>query len=520
VWLSGVWSRSASLSLLEGQRDLVYVGVAAAAVLFVDARTRPGVLAGVVAAAVAANAYGFVVEVLPELAPAPQRIANLAEPIGYPNAMGLLAAMGALLGLTFAVSSGPRLARGCGGGAFAVLVPCLYLALARGPWLAFALGLATAALLVRSGETAKAALALLPLPAASTLAVALVPTGAEATGGTSTARFVATAVVCGAALGEGLAAARLPELAGRFRLGGRRLALAASIPAVLALVVAGSAPMVTASGLRSRFGGDLGQLLTLSGHLRGMYWAAALRGYEHHPLLGSGAGTFEQLWLLYRPTRVFNVLDAHNAYLEVLAELGPVGLASFLAAVSIPLVTVWRAPRTPSIAGAAGAYVAYAAHIAVDWDWELPAVTVAALLCASTLVAGDRRVSLGVHARLAAFVAACAVAALSLAGLLANGALWKGRSALDRRDFVRARAEADKAGRWDLWSVEPLQLRGETAVAAGEDRLAAALLRRAARDEPNDYRLWIDLAAATTGPERRAALARAHALNPRERPQP
>jgi 4-amino-4-deoxy-L-arabinose transferase-like glycosyltransferase len=249
-----------------------------------------------------------------------------------------------------------------------------------------------------------------------------------------------------------------------------------------------------------------------------MYWSAALDGYAHHPLLGSGAGTFEQLWLLYRPTRIYNVLDAHNAYLEVLAELGPFGVFLFAAAVAVPLLALRRRPRTPLVAGAAGAYAAYAAHIAIDWDWEIPAVTVVALLCGSVLVAGARRVALGPARRSAAFAAALGVAALSLAGLLANGALWEGNSALQRGDFARARAEAATAERWDLWSVEPEQLRAETELAAGNRRVAAAVLRRAVRREPNSYWLWADLAGATTGHERRAAIQRAESLNPLELP--
>jgi hypothetical protein len=47
------------------------------------------------------------------------------------------------------------------------------------------------------------------------------------------------------------------------------------------------------------------------------------------------------------------------------------------------------AVRTPSAAGAAaaGAYVAFLFHAGVDWDWEMPAVTVAGLACGVALMA-------------------------------------------------------------------------------------------------------------------------------------
>ena len=44
------------------------------------------------------------------------------------------------------------------------------------------------------------------------------------------------------------------------------------------------------------------------------------------PLLGEGAGGFERIWLRDRPELLY-VRDAHNLYLETLAEVGPVGLA-------------------------------------------------------------------------------------------------------------------------------------------------------------------------------------------------
>jgi hypothetical protein len=69
-------------------------------------------------------------------------------------------------------------------------------------------------------------------------------------------------------------------------------------------------------------------------------WAAAWNGYTDHPALGLGAGNFraQALDLLQTTpgvdTKRNYVLQAkavHNAYLEVLTDLGPIGLALFLA---------------------------------------------------------------------------------------------------------------------------------------------------------------------------------------------
>jgi hypothetical protein len=43
---------------------------------------------------------------------------------------------------------------------------------------------------------------------------------------------------------------------------------------------------------------------------------------------------------------------------------------------------------------------------------------------------------------------------------------------------------------------------------------AESAFREAIEREPNDFELWLDLARATDGAERAAALARAHELNP------
>ena len=81
--------------------------------------------------------------------------------------------------------------------------------------------------------------------------------------------------------------------------------------------------------------------------------------------------------------------DAHSLYLETLAELGPIGLALLLAALIIPLLAL-RGGRDPLLATAAGAYVAFLVHTGVDWDWELPAVTLAGLACGSAMLVARR----------------------------------------------------------------------------------------------------------------------------------
>src|SRR5207244_12470389 len=80
------------------------------------------------------------------------------------------------------------------------------------------------------------------------------------------------------------------------------------------------------------------------------------------------------------------VLDAHNLYLVTLAELGPVGLGLLAALLALPAAAAVLARKQLLTAPAFAGYVAYLVHAAQDWDWELPAVTLAALGCAAALV--------------------------------------------------------------------------------------------------------------------------------------
>ena len=82
--------------------------------------------------------------------------------------------------------------------------------------------------------------------------------------------------------------------------------------------------------------------------------------------------------------------DAHSLYLEKLAELGAIGLVLLLWVLAVPVLAAIRIRGRPFVTGAFGAYVAFAAHAAVDWDWELPAVTFAGIFCGALLIVAAR----------------------------------------------------------------------------------------------------------------------------------
>jgi O-antigen ligase len=89
-------------------------------------------------------------------------------------------------------------------------------------------------------------------------------------------------------------------------------------------------------------------------------WTVGWRMVEDQPLLGVGAGNFPvaSIHYLLEPGALMRtdfIVDnpkvAHNTYLNVLAELGVVGLALFLAIIALPL---WWAARAVGVAARAG----------------------------------------------------------------------------------------------------------------------------------------------------------------------
>jgi O-antigen ligase len=159
-------------------------------------------------------------------------------------------------------------------------------------------------------------------------------------------------------------------------LGRRRLAWAITIAAGLALVVALVLPAGSLADDLARHGGD-----------RPYYWHVAWQQVSADPFLGAGAGSFHLAWVEERPIPA-DVRDAHSLHLETLAELGVIGLVLLALALAPPFLA---GSRGSVAAAATGGYVAFLVHAGLDWDWELPAVTLAGLLCGAALLADGRQ---------------------------------------------------------------------------------------------------------------------------------
>ena len=95
-------------------------------------------------------------------------------------------------------------------------------------------------------------------------------------------------------------------------------------------------------------GADLNsRLFSLSNNGRIVLWRSALADFRAHPVVGSGAGSFGRWWLAHRTSAYF-VEDAHNLYVQTLAEGGVIGLALLAALLGIPLIAAVRARTSPA----------------------------------------------------------------------------------------------------------------------------------------------------------------------------
>ncbi len=79
-------------------------------------------------------------------------------------------------------------------------------------------------------------------------------------------------------------------------------------------------------------------------------WEAAANMNSAHPLLGVGAGTFVYAWPIYRPAEEATSHVAHNLFLDVVSELGFVGLLLFLIFLGGATGGAFRSTRKPDLA--------------------------------------------------------------------------------------------------------------------------------------------------------------------------
>lgn len=543
--LSITWSSGTEQSVLEVQRGLLYLTGVLAALLVVRRRLVGHLLAGLLGGIVLISGQALASRLFPGAGAAYDQVAlgRLSDPVEYFNALGLFAVMGVFLALGFAVR-GRRLAvRTAAAAVLPILVMTAYFTYSRGAVLAVVAGLVALVAIDRRRLTFVTVGALVVVPS---MAAAWIASRTDTLTGLSASRAAVAdsghdiaIVLLLSMMASATAAAVTWRLQQRIRIplpAQRAVALALACLTVASATIAvidQGGPAAIASRIHNSIqekepGADptTGNLnarlgsVGIGGRLK--HWRVAWREHQEHPILGSGAGTFEQFWVRDRATP-FQARDAHSLYLETLAQLGWPGLAFLLTMLALPLVGAVRARREPLVAGAFGAYVAYLVLTGIDWDWEVPVVTLIALLCGVAMLAAarDERAAPGwtisPALRALGVAAVLAVAVFSVVGLVGNRALAAAATAADAGEFRKAQADARTAISWAPWSAQAHAVLGRAQVGLGRTPQGLASLREATRMNPNDWRIWYELGFATSSRERERAFARAATLNPLER---
>jgi tetratricopeptide (TPR) repeat protein len=461
---------------------------------------------------------------------------RLSNPVGYWNALGILAAIGALLALGLAARGGP-VVRCFAAGSGVLLLLTLYFTYSRGGWIAFLVGLAAMVAVDRRRlQLITTALLLAPWPVlaiwAASTSPALTHQGealAAATRDGHGLTVIVIALVVVAALAVLLLdwleeAVAVPHRVQRVYAGTLIFFLAALLivvfgrygfPPTLARKAYDAfsvVPSQTGANLNSR-------LFSLSGSGRTEQFHTAWQQVSDHPALGGGAGSYAEYWFQHRRVPA-TVHDAHNLYLETLAELGPAGLLLLALVLAAPLAALRRARSSPLAAAASGAFIAYLAHAFIDWDWEMPAITLAALFCGLALLAAARPEgevrALQPRVRLSSLGVTTALIGLVVLGLLGNTEVSASSKSTDGGRLTQAESQARHAMWFAPWSSEPWRKLGEAQTLGGKLAEARASYRKAIAKDPRDWTLWFELAGASSGLARERALVDASRLNPLE----
>jgi len=526
-----------ALAVLEAQRLLVYIAGLGALALVLERRTVAPFLGGLLAGVALVSSYSLATRLFPDRLGSFDAVAGyrLSEPLGYWNALAIFAALGVLLALGLAARTHVLWVRALAAATLVPLALVIYFTFSRGGWIALGIGLAAAIALDRRRVSLVTwAVPLLAWPAVAiwvassrdALTTVDAPLARAVDQGGEVA-LVAAGCILGAAvtaIALGLAETRLALSRSVIRSYSIGLGVLA-VAVLLGIFVRFGAPWTIADRGWDAFSApppavtDLNErLFSFSGSGRVTQWESALDAWREAPVLGIGAGGYEAYWLEHREL-ASKIRDAHSLYVEVLAELGPLGLALLLLALGVPVYAAFKARGHPLVPAAFGAYVAYLVHAGVDWDWEMPAVTLTALFIGASIVVAARKPEdeervMGPRLRYGLLTGTLLLAAVAFVGLVGNMALAQSADAARAGDWGESESKARRAATWAPWSPEPWQKIGEAQLARGELAAAQASFRKAIAKDERDWELWFDLARASEGPALQRALAEATRLNP------
>jgi len=392
--VSAIWAPVAGNAWGAGEIVALYAGaLLASAVAFRDANARRAAEPVLALGVAVVIGYGMSERLLPGLlhfAASSSAEGRLEQPLTYWNAMGELAAIGLILCARLCGDrSRPREIRALAAAASVLLGSGLYVTFSRGALFEYAIGLLTLAVLSRRRE--QLAGVIVSLAAAVLGAAVTAPFHCvTALAGPRPTAESQGAIVLGATVVLALLAAGVQlRVVAREKPGELKLPRHAAEVAATLVVAMMALAIVVGSTERSgvQLGNGAGRLTTLQSS-RYAYWRVAIDVFDKEPIRGVGGGGWSVYWLQHRGNDGF-AQDAHSLPLQTMAELGLIGLALLVTMLVAAGFTARRALLANRAAAAApiAVIVGWFAHSLIDWDWQMPAVSLLAFGMAGLLAA-------------------------------------------------------------------------------------------------------------------------------------
>jgi tetratricopeptide (TPR) repeat protein len=520
-WLSASWAESEDQALLTAGRWALYAAMLTALLLL--ARTErdrwiPLIFAtiGVLVAA------GWVlVHMLQGDADALFFAGRLRDPLGYVNGQAGYFLLGFWPCVALAEQERSKVLAGVGAACALVLGSLLVLSQTRGVLPAAAASALVVLALVPGRPRRIFALAAIGLGLLAISAPLLdiyqnVPKG-QSSADPELVKFAARRILLAAlvvGVGWGLVQMVLARVASGgspagawLQRGERFVAAGLVVLALLAAIVAVGDPVDKVNqqyddfvNLRTQGQGDSSRFLSGGGY-RYDYWRVAWIEFKDAPLIGQGAGNYDDLYFTERRTSE-DIRQPHSIEMQTLAELGLVGMVFLLVFAGGVAMGLWhqsrraleRPERRIVAVAAGGAFVAWLAHTSVDWLHNIPGVTGVALCAALALLAPwARRRGVKPSSRIVAvaLVAVLAVLAADSVGRLAYADKDRidARAAL-RTDPVEALRLANHGLALNDQSVPLMYLKSAAYARLGLYQPARQTLLEAVDLEPSDHLTW------------------------------
>jgi O-antigen ligase len=523
VWtgLSIIWSVEPDRSWEYFNRGIVYLAFGVVGLFCARAVERVALGAMVLCGAVVC--WALFGKVVPDFFPDGERVARLRDPLGYWNALALVAAVAVLLGVWLASRTGRRREVRVAGAVLVFLsTVALLLTYSRGGVLVAFVIVVVFLVLVPERLQAASALGVGGLPGVAVtlwaftqdgVAKDLQPYDTRLADGLQFGAVLAVvgALVAGVALVllryEATHADRIwRPTRGQWAAAGGVAALCA---VVAVLIGSGGDPAGwVRKGFEEFTSPTVGDAATarrygrLSSNNRWDWWVESWDVFEEHPVAGAGAGAFDVARRPYR-RNIIVVVEPHSLPIQFLAETGLVGffllLGTFAAGGVACVGGVRRLAGGERTAAMVLAIVAlgYLLHALLDYDWDFVGLTGTTLLLVGVLVGAGRPPIRAARRPVAAVGAGLVALALSfsvVAPWASSRQVDEAYEALGEGDVDAALDRAARAQTLNPLALPPLYAEAAAEHARGNRQRALDLYVEAVELQPENWRTWYDLA--------------------------